>query len=98
MGFHVHTLLPVTTDDSKAGGGRLGDYEGFANAGSTARDGNLHPADPRPDPVSLSGCTQARMTEATRRDVANLPGPDFRIFFRAASLLNSSLDLEVVLR
>jgi diguanylate cyclase (GGDEF)-like protein len=30
--------------------------------------------------------------------VANLPGPDFRIFFRAASLLNSSLDVEVVLR
>jgi diguanylate cyclase (GGDEF)-like protein len=30
--------------------------------------------------------------------VANLPRPDFRIFFRAASLLNSSLDVEVVLR
>jgi len=30
--------------------------------------------------------------------VANLPRPDFRIFFRAASLLNSSLDVGVVLR
>jgi diguanylate cyclase (GGDEF)-like protein len=30
--------------------------------------------------------------------VANLPRPDFRIFFRAASLLNSSLDVDVVLR
>ncbi len=32
------------------------------------------------------------------RTVANLPRPDFRIFFRAASLLNSSLDVDVVLR
>ncbi len=30
--------------------------------------------------------------------MANLPRPDFRIFFRAASLLNSSLDVGVVLR
>ncbi len=30
--------------------------------------------------------------------MANLPRPDFRIFFRAASLLNSSLDVDVVLR
>ena len=30
--------------------------------------------------------------------MANPPKPDFRIFLRAASLLNSSLDLDVVLR
>ncbi len=30
--------------------------------------------------------------------MANVPRPDFRIIFRAASLLNSSLDVEVVLR
>lgn len=38
------------------------------------------------------------MSGAADGIVANLPRPDFRIFFRAASLLNSSLDVGVVLR
>src|SRR5258705_11790642 len=38
------------------------------------------------------------MSGVRGRVVANLPRPDFRIFLRAASLLNSSLDVHAVLR
>jgi diguanylate cyclase (GGDEF)-like protein len=46
----------------------------------------------------LSAATHARMSGDRDGVVAHHPRPDFRIFLRAASLLNSSLDVDVVLR
>jgi len=56
------------------------------------------PGQPEPTRLVLSGAAHARMSGGRDGVVANPPRPDFRIFLRAAGLLNSSLDVDVVLR
>ncbi len=86
----------------RCGGGRLADYAGSVIDGSTKFDGNLTHLDTQ-GPWDRAGAVLspvggAHMSEIETLAVPNPRRPDFRIVLRAASLLNSSLDLEVVLR